>query len=193
MEILDRETFNAMYNAAQPPELADLAKYPSYDQTRRIRAVELAQRGDLKLKVDPCIHALGMDPFGTMLGRQMNGFLWVPSLYENDFSGSVAQNPLGPGEVGQGTAMPAGAIKVSLDSKDYPAFVVPVVPVPVEPKGNPVGFSYDGGKTYGGTCWDNMQDYPFGAEFTDPTRGVFVKTAGTPGMFGVPGFWKPKA
>ncbi len=163
--IADREKFNEVYWNAQPAAVRTVKSMQSLSPERLTKAVELARAG---YRVDAQIVALGFEPWGTMKGRQLNGFKWAPALLQ-DYS--LVMWPLNPWELGPNSPAPEGTIKVSLDPADYPAIDQPVKEDTSQPRSaNPVGTQIYG-NVYSGNFGDN---WPVGSVYTD-TRGRFEK------------------
>jgi hypothetical protein len=134
------------------------------------RGIELAIKG---FKIDVPIMLWGWDPYKVMKLRIDYGYTWVPN---------ALQPPVGaaPGLTGPGIIPydpnnpPGGAIKVSLDLKDYPPFDPPAPATP--PPGvsfaplDPVGVQ-SVGRLYYSVPGDQYVD---GEKFIDP-RGTFLK------------------
>lgn len=179
-EVKDRETFNKLYWASKPAAVRALQSMPVED-ARTQAAVTLAQQG---YQIDVMVHVWGFDPWGTMQGRRVNGFKWVPALLQNF---TVAQYPLNPWELSQDTPMPKGAIKTSLDDADYPAFDPPVPVAPPAKPVIPVGPQIYG-NVYSSNIGDDLISYPIGNTFTD-SRGTFKK-AGRQTPFGLSAWWE---
>ncbi len=141
--------FNKVYWLSQPPEVRALEVNTTPDQDIRMsRGVELAIKG---FKIDVPIMLWGWDPYKVMRLRMDFGYTWVPN---------ALQPPLGaaPGLTGPGITPydpahpPGGAIKVSIDPKDYPPFDPPapaVKPPGVQfSEGSPVGVQSVGNLYY---------------------------------------------
>jgi hypothetical protein len=169
---MDSSEFNPVYWASQPPEVRALEVNTTPDEdARSSRAVSLAIKG---FKIDIPIMVWGWDPFKVMKMRMDFGYTWVPN---------ALQPPLGiaPGLKAPGITPydpnnpPGGAIKVSIDPADYPAYPMPT-PVPssgggVEAfSGDPVGVQSVGVLYYSVPG----ETIPDGQKFTD-TRGTFLK------------------
>ncbi|MEN6606247.1 MAG: hypothetical protein ABFD60_03300 [Bryobacteraceae bacterium] len=177
--IEDREKFNELYWNAQPAAVRVVRTMQSLSPERLSKAVELARQG---YRVDAQIAGLGFEAWGTMKGRQLNGFKWAPALLQ-DYS--LVMWPLNPWELGPNTPAPEGTIKVSLDPADYPAIDQPVKEETSLPRiTNPVG-SLIYGNVYQGNFGDN---WPVGAVYTD-ARGRFEKKA-VASPFGLRVWWE---
>lgn len=111
-----------IYWKAQPPEVRALRALP--DAERQSTAYVLATRG---FTIDVPIHAWGWSAPVVMWARKSAGYTWVPS-------GLMPPLDCGPGICLPGmqeynpAASPAGAIPVSVNAKDYPAFDPPPPP-----------------------------------------------------------------
>lgn len=122
----DQQKFDAIYWAHQPPEVQALQTLP--DNQVGTVAQDLALKGDV---IDFPIMVWRYDPYATMYYRlYVDGLPWVPSALQPSLCLSIptASNP--PYCPYNPQAMPAGAIKASLDAADYPPFVAPKPPVP---------------------------------------------------------------
>jgi hypothetical protein len=172
-----QEAFNELYWLAQPPDVRALKDMP-FGQERTGAAIKLAQEGH---SIDVMIGVYGYTPWGAMSSRQMNGFKWAPALLQDLH---VVQAPLYPWELGPGSTMPKGAILISLEGADYPAFDPPVVDPGVVLFPNPVGPCV-WGNVYSGNFGDN---WLVGGKFTD-ARGTFEKKS-APSMFGTKMWWE---
>jgi hypothetical protein len=162
--VMTREEFNEMYWTAQPPPVRELRNM-QWGADRTVVALDLAQKG---YAIDVMIGVYGFEPWGTMSGRTLEGYKWAPALLQ-DYT--VVKYPLNPWELGPNAPMPKGAIKTSLDGKDYPAFDPPKAdPNALPTITNPVGAQVTGA-TYCGNFGDN---WAVGSEYTDE-RGRFVK------------------
>jgi hypothetical protein len=176
---MDQKTFDAMYTAAQPPEVRALMAIQ--DQTQKEgRAVELAVKGFV---IDKAIMVWGMDPYDTMRLRQDYGYTWVPSLL------------VGPVQLAPGLTVPnmmpydpahppAGAIKVSLDPADYKPFDPPKPAAPVASVVSPVG-----GLNYANIYFSTPGDAEPDGEIVSETRGMFKKHR-VVGPWGPSQFWE---
>lgn len=115
------------YWLAQDPKIRALRQMiTQVGGERDAAALKLAQQGFL---IDVPIHVWNWEPVGTMLVRQHQGFTWVPSGLQAPGGGS------GP--------VPPGAIKVSIDAKDYPPFDPP--PPPPTPPQDLIGIRWGEG------------------------------------------------
>lgn len=117
--ILDKQTFDRLYWASKDPRLHQIVG----DEKQ---AAQLAIQG---LQVDVPIMVWGWDPFLVMMLRQSFGFTWVPAGLQPNIT--IAPGLGEPGATPYDPAHPpAGSIKVSLDSADYPPFTPPAAPSP---------------------------------------------------------------
>lgn len=120
---VEQQKFDAVYWAAQPPEVRALKDVVDNAQA----ALELAVKGFV---IDFPVLVAHFDPYATMFYRGVDGFTWVPSGLQpsvcvgTPYSNNPPYCPYDPAKP------PEGSIKVSLDVKDYPAFDPPVPPQP---------------------------------------------------------------
>lgn len=111
--------FLNMYIEALDPRARAIMKMPN--GSARYNAC-LALAASTGLLLDLNIVGEGWDPLFTMSFRQATcHYIWTPSCLQ--------QTPQDPNVMSVGP-VPAGAIKVSLDSADYPAFIPPGLPQP---------------------------------------------------------------
>jgi hypothetical protein len=116
---------DAIYWAAQPPAVQALRGH-SADPTIAKQAATLATQG---YTIDVPIDVYGWDAVCVMGYRLEFGYTWVPSALQANIA--VAPGVTQPGSVSYDpNHAPAGSIKVSLNAKDYPPFIVPVVVPP---------------------------------------------------------------
>jgi hypothetical protein len=148
--------FDKAYWAAQPAELQALPAIEDVNQ-RNLRAAALAAQGFI---VDVPIMVWGWDPYLVMTMRSNYGYTWVPSALQPNIT-APSYDPAHP---------PAGSIKVSLKTADFPPVEPPAATPQPAAHGDPVGVQSIGAY-YLSLPGDN---YPDGAKFTD-SRGTFLK------------------
>ncbi len=189
MNATNETDFNKAYWLSKPKEVRALEVNTTPDQDARMsRGIELAIKG---FQIDVPIMLWGWSPFKVMKLRIDYGYTWTPNALQPPVQ-------LAPGLSGSGLNLvpydpnnpPGGAIKVSLDLADYPAFdpPVPATPLPTVSaiSGDPVG------------VWMGYQNLYYsvpgvdtridGDTFTDP-RGSFRKHI-TVTPFGRSPYWE---
>lgn len=102
---------NEIYQASKAPAVRALFKLPSGAERDEL-AQTLAQSG---YTLDVPIDVWNWDAVTTMATRAQLGFSWVPSALQAPLNGAIGSG-----------AVPAGAIKVSVNAADYPPFDPPV-------------------------------------------------------------------
>lgn len=125
------------------------------------KAQELAAAGHV---IDAPIMVQGSAgiPDVIMEQREIAGWLWVPA----------ANQPWPPDlNLLRQLPIPPGAIKVSRDPADYPAFMIPHDPSWAT---NPVGFHYLWDTLYWPSTYPKDDGWPVGETYAD-RRGAFVK------------------
>lgn len=198
--MLTREDFNAIYWAAQPPEVRALKTMPVGNEqqihARYSAAFDLAKRGFV---IDKEIHTYDRDPFTTMVAMRDQGYTWYPALLQNpnyDLAPGVVNGM--PGNVISGgsvwpnrpynpNAPMPGSIKVSIDPEDYPPFDAAPEPPPPVSQGVPGAFM--GHNLRGLIPGDNS---PAGTVWTDEVGKAWVKRV----IFGIGNlpsvWWEPE-
>lgn len=170
----DQKSFNEIYWNSFAPAVRALRlmepEGPSMldPNGRTETAITLAQKG---YHIDYDIHVLNDDPYMTMTLRQNYGYTWVPCLLMPPVQmvpgvtspGMIAYDPNNP---------PSGAIKVSLDTNDYPAYDPPAPPIVIAPPQSLVGIRI-GLNTYSAVvgATDALND---GDQYKDVPRGIFT-------------------
>ena len=117
-----QQKFNEAYRLSKPPEIRavlDMSTNTAEEQKARAeKARDLAQQGFV---VDAHIDAWGMDAYHTMRLRHEYGYTWVPSALQPPVT--IAPGLLQPGTVPYDPDHPpAGSIRVSINTADYPPF-----------------------------------------------------------------------
>jgi len=170
-----QDVTNEIYWASQPEAVQILNSLP--DAQKAQKAESLAKEG---YRIDVPIMVWGWDAFKVMKMRKDYGYTWVPSALMPNITiapglAMVGTTPYDP------NSPPSGAIKVSTESKDYPASVKPV-----ETKVNtsPVG-PQSIGNLYLTTTGDSLPADTVVAE----ERGKFVKRVKV-GPFGSWAYWE---
>ena len=157
--------FDQAYWLAQPAAVRNLAKLDDQN-ARSTQAAVLAMQG---FTVDVPIDVYGWEPYLVMKLRQDFGYTWVPSALQAPVA--IAPGLSAPGAVPYDPQHPpAGAIKVSTDIKDFPAFEPPPQPAPLILTANYVG-AQSIGNLYFALAGDPTPD---GGVVKD-ARGTFVK------------------
>ena len=158
--------FDNAYWLSQPPEVRELQNAGDLDE-RSSRGSALAIKG---FTIDVPIMVWGWDPYLVMKMRLDYGYTWVPSALQPAVT--IAPGLSAPGAVPYDAAHPpAGSIRVSISTGDYPPFTPPAPPVlPQNPTNDPVGLQAVG-SLYLSVPGETYQD---GAKFTD-ARGTFLK------------------
>ncbi|HKT90109.1 MAG TPA: hypothetical protein VJQ59_16810 [Candidatus Sulfotelmatobacter sp.] len=138
------------YWLAQPPAVRALRNMSTNDPGRGILAAQLAKQG---FAIDAAIMVNGWSADVVMRVRVADGITWVPRVGMQNIQPYLvgAQQPNPPYAPYDPAHPPAGAIMVSDDPKDYPAFDPPPPQVPQPPATNMVGafmFSDANGKKY---------------------------------------------
>src|SRR5262249_26271041 len=134
--------------------------------------------------VDVPIMVWAWDAYLVMKLRSEYGYAWVPSALQPAVT--VAPGIGVPGAVSYDAANPpAGSVRVSTNSQDFPPFVTAPGNAPATPPvSNPVGLQ-SVGTLYLSVPGDNYAD---GAQYTDP-RGTFLKHVVIM-AFGRTNFWQ---
>lgn len=163
---MNAENFNRMYKESRPPEVRALYAMTTPEtalEPRLNAAIELAARGFL---ICHPIEVQGCDPYTTMINASRWGFTSIPSLF---------MPPIGNETMGMyRNGVPPGAVKVSLDPTDYPAFDLPAPVV----DGAPVRLGERVSESVYGLAHGDTS--PIGYRYIGP-EGEFVKE-GTPWM-----------
>lgn len=103
----------AIYYASKPPAVRELYKLISGEDRDKL-ALKLAQAG---YTLDVPIDVWNQDPRVVMYMRKIYGNTWAPSALMQPANGQPCVGPV-----------PPGAIKVSVDARDYPPFDPPPPP-----------------------------------------------------------------
>jgi hypothetical protein len=153
-------TFDNAYKASFDPRIQALWGVADFD-ARKAEALALAQEG---LLIDVPIMVYLCDPFVTQFLRKQYGLFWTPSGLQTPLSNASFGGPYSVA-----SPQPVGALKVSIDPADYPAFVppppVPVPPpLPVATPGNDLGFKINGYEVFSSSA---QQHYVEGTETPD--------------------------
>lgn len=177
--IEDQTTFDKTYDAAQRPSVQALLRLAPASVQRSAEAFQLAKSGTV---IDYAIDVNGMDPFKVMTARKSAGLTWVPSALQQPLGQvpGIAFPGIAP-EPGQTvydpSSPPAGSIKVSLDSDDYPPYGGDAPTTPPAVITSPVGINEGGGiysaTTLARTMFDAGELVDGQPTFGDP-RGTFV-------------------
>jgi len=126
--------FDAAYEASLNTQQLSLLKLgQAADPTTTIVAQALATSG---VVVDVPVMVWAWDPYFTMLLRAQEGYAWVPSALQPPVQAAPGINFPGAAPY-NASAPPNGAIPVSLNLTDYPAFAAPQ-PAPAPPT-DPIG------------------------------------------------------
>jgi hypothetical protein len=169
-------SFDPVYWAHQPPQVAALAKMPvDYSNPvsggRTSTAIALATAG---FTIDGEIDVWGFDPCWVMLEHSEQGYTWYPSLLQPPIL--VAPNLTFNGQSYNPNAPPAGSIKVSLSLSDYPPFApAPPATATVATPASCVGFALGAGY-YAAPYYATVQACQLanGAIYTADPRGYFT-------------------
>lgn len=126
--------------------------YINYGIASRTAAVTLLNAAKATgLPIDTQIMIWNWDPQQTMELRQINGYQWVPNYGGTNIN--IAPGLSMPGVLSNyPSSMPAGWIKVSTESADYPPYVFPTTSMPVK---IPVGPQEGPGSPYYGVMVPN--------------------------------------
>lgn len=164
----DQTSFNKAYWLAQPPDVRSAFQNFSGDiAANQLKAIQLGVKGFV---IDTQIMVWHWDPCLVMKLRQDYGYTWIPNALQPGVQ-------MAPGVSQPGTLTPydpnnppAGAIKVSTNVKDYPAFDPPKPVTPPAPITVLVG-PQQTGTIYQPVVGDASPD---GTKYTD-ARGTFLK------------------
>lgn len=115
--------FDAAYWASKSPEVRKLGTFDISDWAGMYHASVLAdQLASQGFQIDTPIMVWQWDPGKIMAQRIAYGYTWVPSAKGSNVQGTPGNTNPNVKVPYDPTVVPAGAIKVSLDLDDYPAF-----------------------------------------------------------------------